>query len=110
MVPPLLVGGSSTKGRRPTQGLTMALAILGKPAVQQRGIPDCIVEDSIVARKTRRSQVRILPLLLKKRMVHRAMRFFYVPGIAGLETITSRTAAEGEERDDGAERRAGGEQ
>jgi hypothetical protein len=56
MVPPLLVGGSSTKGRRPTQGLTMALAIPGKPAVQKRGIPDCIFEDSIVARNSNKPQ------------------------------------------------------
>jgi hypothetical protein len=38
MVPPLLVGGSSTKGRRPIRGLTMALAIPGKTALQNSSL------------------------------------------------------------------------
>lgn len=52
MVPPLLVGGSSTKGRRPSRGLTMALAIPGKSALQERGIPDCILGYLIIAQNS----------------------------------------------------------
>lgn len=42
---------------------------------------------------TARGGRRVLPLLLKERMVHRAMRSFYFSGMAGLETNLVRTAA-----------------